>query len=91
MAKANRAIEEYEMKIVRKVRKISKVRKIRKKKVYVPRTKEDVGTSKAEYEFGLFLKRLGIEIEEQFQIAYKLSINSIFKSKILNEFNWWHL
>lgn len=75
------------MKKVRKVRKISKIRKIRKKKVYVPRTKNDIGTSNAEYEFGLFLQRLGIEIEEQFQIAYKFYDFKIKGKNIICEFD----
>lgn len=75
------------MKKVRKVRKVSKIRKIRKKKVYVPRTKNDIGTSKAECNFGLFLQRLGIEVETQFQIAYKYYDFKVKDKNIFIEFH----
>lgn len=75
------------MKKLRKIRKISKIRKIRKKRVYTPRTKDDIGTSRAEYMFGLYLQRLGIEVEEQHQIGYKFFDFKIKGKNILIEFD----
>jgi very-short-patch-repair endonuclease len=73
------------MKKVRKIRKISKIKKVRKKRLYIPRTKDEVGTSKFEKNFGLFLQRLGLEIETQFNIGYKFYDFKIKNKNIIIE------
>ena len=72
---------------VRKIKKLSKLKKVRRKRVKIPRTKENVGTSKVEKEFGLFLTKFGIEIEEQHQIGYRFFDFKIKDKKILLEFD----
>ena len=56
----------------KKVKKLTKLRKIKKiRKGVNIRTKETVGSSKLEKEFALFLKRIGIDFETQYQVGYK--------------------
>lgn len=77
---------------MRKIGKVRRIKKIRKKKTYVSRKKEDVGTSKIEKEFGFFLSRFGIALEEQHQIGYRFFDFKVKDKNILIEFqgDFWH-
>jgi very-short-patch-repair endonuclease len=64
---------------MRKLRRIKKLRTPRKRKI--------IGTSKIEKEFGLFLRRLGVDVEEQHQIGYRYYDFKVKGQKILIEFD----
>ena len=81
------------MKHAKKIEKIKKVKKIKKLKPIKPikgkplLDKNKITSSKIEKIFGVFLKRLGIEIEEQFQIGYKFYDFKVKGKNILIEFD----
>lgn len=77
---------------VRKLSKIRKPKRIKRLKHKPLRTKNDIGTSKVEEEFGLFLRRLGIEVEPQFKIAYKFYDFKVKDKNIVVELDgdYWH-
>ena len=72
---------------VTKIRKIKKVRSVKPKRSKPKRTSADITVSKAELFFGIFCKRIGIELEEQFQIGYKFYDFKVKGKNILVEFD----
>lgn len=77
---------------VRKIRKVKKIKPVKRIKVKKVRDVKDVGTSAAEWDFMVWLKAIGVDVQKQFRINYKFYDFKVKGTKLIIEFDgdYWH-